>query len=99
MKIFNSLITNVTCLFFPIMLYLVYFANIKNLDLEEKSIFFEIAIFSSTYLLFRNINSTNHIYILTILNIPLLITSNSNERFLRFTSVNFSIIEIQFSIN
>ena len=74
MNIFNNLITNVTCLFFPIMLYLVYFANIKNLDLEEKSIFFEIAIFSSTYLLFRNINSTNHIYILTILNIPLLIT-------------------------
>jgi signal transduction histidine kinase len=56
------------------MIYLVYFANSKNLDVKEKNIFFEIAIFSSTYLLSRNINSNSYIFTLTILNIPLLIT-------------------------
>ena len=74
MNIFDNLLVNVTYLFFPIMIYLVYFANLKNLDIKEKNIYFELAIFSSTYLLLRNLNLNNYIYVIVIVNIPLLIT-------------------------
>ena len=74
MNIFDNLLINLTYLFFPIMIYLVYFANAKNLDVKEKNIYFEIAMFSSTYLLLRNLNLSNYIYVIVIVNIPLLIT-------------------------
>ena len=74
MNIFDNLLVNVTYLFFPIMIYLVYFANLKNLDIKEKNIYFELASFSSTYLLLRNLNLNNYIYVIVIVNIPLLIT-------------------------
>lgn len=74
MNIFDNLLINLTYLFFPIMIYLVYFANAKNLDVKEKNIYFEIAMISSTYLLLRNLNLNNYIYVIVIVNIPLLIT-------------------------
>lgn len=74
MNIFDNLLINLTYLFFPIMIYLVYFANAKNLDMKEKNIYFEIAMISSTYLLLRNLNLNNYIYVIVIVNIPLLIT-------------------------
>lgn len=74
MNIFDNLLINLTYLFFPIMIYLVYFANAKNLDVKEKNIYFEIAMISSTYLLLRNLNLSNYIYVIVIVNIPLLIT-------------------------
>lgn len=74
MNILDNLLVNITCLFFPIMIYLVYLANTKNLDIKEKSIYFELAIFSSTYLLLRNLNLNNYIYVIVLVNIPLLIT-------------------------
>ncbi len=74
MNIFDNLLINLTYLFFPIMIYLVYFANAKNLDVKEKNIYFEISMISSTYLLLRNLNINNYIYVIVIVNIPLLIT-------------------------
>ena len=63
MNIFDNLLINLTYLFFPIMIYLVYFANAKNLDVKEKNIYFEISMISSTYLLLRNLNINNYIFI------------------------------------
>lgn len=74
MNIFDNLLINLTYLFFPIMIYLIYFANAKNLDVKEKNIYFEIAMISSTYLLLRNLDLNNYIYVIVIVNIPLLIT-------------------------
>lgn len=56
MNILDNILQNITYVLFPLTLYLIYFAYIKNMDLEEKSIFLEIALFSSLYMLFRNID-------------------------------------------
>ena len=51
MNILDNILQNITYVLFPLTLYLIYFAYIKNMDLEEKSIFLEIALFSSLYML------------------------------------------------
>ena len=43
MNILDNILQNITYVLFPLTLYLIYFAYIKNMDLEEKSIFLEIA--------------------------------------------------------
>ena len=73
MNILDNILQNITYVLFPLTLYLIYFAYIKNMDLEEKSIFLEIALFSSLYMLFRNIDLKNYAYAIVFLNIPLLI--------------------------
>ena len=42
MNILDNILQNITYVLFPLTLYLIYFAYIKNMDLEEKSIFLEI---------------------------------------------------------
>ena len=73
MIIIDTILKNTAYLFFPITLYLIYFAYIKNLDLEEKSICLELALFTSLYLLLKNIDLETFPYSIIFLNIPLLI--------------------------
>ncbi|MBR4619224.1 MAG: HAMP domain-containing histidine kinase [Bacilli bacterium] len=91
--IINYLLTNITYLFFPISLYFIYVAYVKNLDLEEKSIFLELALFSSLYMLCRGVNTNNYMYAVTFLNIPLLISYLKKQL---LTSVFISIILVFF---
>ena len=73
MSTIDYLFTNTMYLFFPLTIYFIVLANIKNLDLEEKNIFLEVALYTSIYLLFKSVNENNYIYMITLLNMPLLL--------------------------
>ncbi len=71
--ILETIIANTIYLLFPIALYLVYIAYIRNMDLEEKTIFLDLAVFSSVYFIIRYGIDFDHIIPLVLLNIPLLL--------------------------
>ncbi len=71
--ILETIIVNTVYLLFPIAIYLVYIAYIRNMDLEEKKIFLDLAIFSSVYFIIRYGIDYDHIIPLVLLNIPLLL--------------------------
>lgn len=71
--ILENMIVNTVYLVFPIALYLVYIAYIRNMDLEEKKVFLDLAVFSSVYLTIRYGKDFDHIIPLVLLNIPLLL--------------------------
>ena len=71
--ILETIIVNTIFLLFPLAIYLVYIAYIRNMDLEEKTIFFDLAIFSSIYFIIRYGVDFDYIIPLVLLNIPLLI--------------------------
>lgn len=71
--ILETIIVNTIYLLFPMAIYLIYIAYIRNMDLEEKTIFFDLAIFSSIYFIIRYGIDFDHIIPLVLLNIPLLI--------------------------
>ena len=93
MSTIDYLFTNTMYLFFPLTIYFIVLANIKNLDLEEKNIFLEVALYTSIYLLFKSVNENNYIYMITLLNMPLLL-AYLNKRLK--TSVIISIALIVF---
>lgn len=93
MIVLDHILINMTYLLFPITLYLIYFAYVKNMDLEEKSIFLELALFSSLYMLLRNIDLDNYIYSIIFFNIPLLISYLKRKT---KTSIAISIVLIIF---
>lgn len=81
------------CLFFPISLYQNYLTYIKTLELKEKSIILEFALYASLILMIRYNNSSS-IIIETLYNIPLIISLNKKSY---KTSLILSIIIILFS--
>ncbi len=71
--ILETIIVNTVYLLFPIAVYLVYIAYIRNMDLEEKKVFLDLAVFSSVYFIIRYGLDFDHIIPLVLLNIPLLL--------------------------
>jgi len=71
--ILETILINAVYLLFPISVYLVYIAYIRNMDLEEKKIFFDLAVFSSAYFTIRYGIDFDYIIPLVLLNIPLLL--------------------------
>ena len=67
----DNLIICSLCLFSPISLYLNYTTYIKNIEVEEKSIFLEFTLLASLLLILRYTNQNN--LILTLTSIPLII--------------------------
>ncbi len=78
----QTLIVNVVYLLFPITIYLIYIAYIRNMDLEEKKIFFNIAVFSSIYFIIRFGINYDPIVSLILLNVPLLLAYLKKNNFL-----------------
>ena len=71
MSIFESLIVNLIFLLFPFLVYEIYI-NYKN-NVKEENLLFDIAIFSSMFLIIRYSGYKNSIANLIFINFPLLI--------------------------
>ena len=72
MSIFESLIVNLIFLLFPFLIYEMYISYAKNR--KEEKIFFDLAIFSSMFLIIRYTNEKDNIANLVFINFPLLIS-------------------------
>ena len=72
MSIFESLIVNLIFLLFPFLIYEIYISYSKNS--KEQKIFFDLAIFSSMFLIIRYSNEKDNIANLVFINFPLLIS-------------------------
>ena len=73
MFLFDSIVLNMVYLLFPILIYLIYVAYIRNLDRDEKNIFLELALYSSLFFMIKYGNYNNYLYNMAFFNIPLLI--------------------------
>lgn len=82
MQLFEQMFLNTIYLLFPLLLYLVYLDYIKNLDLKEKNMFLELAIFSSLFLMIRYGQNEEELYAIMFLNIPLLIAYLKDKKFI-----------------
>lgn len=74
MYILESLLLNLVYLLFPLTLYIVYTAYIKNMDLQEKSFFLELALVSSLYFTIKYGARIGTIFPMILFNIPLLVS-------------------------
>lgn len=91
--ILETILVNTIYLLFPIAIYLVYIAYIRNMDLEEKKLFLDLAVFSSIYFTIRYGLDFDHIIPLFLLNIPLLLCYLKRNY---STSILVSIISIAY---
>ena len=80
MHLFNGLVENMIYLLFPILIYLLYVAYIRNCDKIEKNIFLELSLYSSLFLLIRFGYKDNYLYNMALFNIPLLIAYIKQKR-------------------
>lgn len=80
MLLFNGLVENMIYLLFPILIYLLYVAYIRNCDKIEKNIFLELSLYSSLFLLIRFGYKDNYLYNMALFNIPLLIAYIKQKR-------------------
>ncbi len=94
MTIFGGIIINTTYILFPLTIYLIYSAYTKNLDIKEKIIVLELALYSSLYMLIRYGVMFKTIYPALLFNIPLLISFIKNKK---ITAIIISIILIIFN--
>ena len=72
MSVFESLIVNLIFLLFPFLIYEIYIIYSSNE--KEQKLFFDLAIFSSMFLIIRYSSQKNIIANLVFINFPLLIT-------------------------
>ena len=81
MQIINEIILDIICILFPLAIYIIFLAYFRNKDEKKKEIFLEIALYSSIYLLIKFSSGKLLIYLMILLNIPLLISYlKSNDR-------------------
>lgn len=94
MSIFGGIIINATYILFPLTIYLIYSAYTKNLDLKEKSIILELALYSSLYMLIRYGVMFKSIYPALLFSLPLVISLIKNKK---TTSIIIATILIVFN--
>lgn len=91
MEMFEGVFLNCIYLLFPLSVYIIATAYIKNIDKHTKNIFLDLALLSSIYFLFRYGYKIFSIYPMIIFNIPLLIGYLKQRK---ITSVVISILLI-----
>lgn len=74
MNLLDVIIVDFILLTFPLSLYLIYRVYIKTLDLKKQNLYFDLALFSSCYLLFKYGTIYYHDFPVFIFDIPLLIS-------------------------
>lgn len=94
MSIFGGIITNTVYILFPLTIYIIYTAYIRNIDKKEKKLFLELALYSSLYMLIRYGVMFKTIYPALLFNIPLVISFVKNQK---ISSIVISIILIYFN--
>lgn len=96
MSIFGGIIINTLYILFPLTIYLIYTAYVRNLDLEEKSIILELALYSSLYMLIRYGAMFKTIYPALLFNIPLLISYIKRKK---VTSLIISVVLVFYNFH
>lgn len=71
MSFFDGFLINTIFILFPLLVYLIYVAYCNNIDKDYSDIFFQLALFTSLYLVMRYGYSGPNSYILLLINIPL----------------------------
>ena len=71
MSFFDGFLINTIFILFPLLVYLIYVAYCNNIDKDYSDIFFQLALFTSLYLVMRHGYSGPNSYILLLINIPL----------------------------
>ena len=79
MSYFEIILNNCIYLLFPISLYLIYITYRKNIQQEENTIAFEIAITSSLYFILRYGLPLHHHYPTMLFDIPLLLAFSKKK--------------------
>ena len=80
MYIIEDVILNLIFILFPLTLYLIYKIYINNMDLEEKTLLLEMALFSSLYLSIKFGITINVVFPMILFNIPLMISYYKKRR-------------------
>ncbi len=91
LKMFDGVFLNCIYLLFPLAIYVVATAHIKNMDKKTNNIFLDVALLSSLYVLFRYGHKIFSIYPMILFNIPLLIGYLKHRK---ITSIIISILLI-----
>ncbi len=94
MSIFGGVITNTVYILFPLTVYIIYTAYIRNLEQKEKKLFLELALYSSLYMLIRYGVMFKTVYPALLFNIPLVISLMKDQK---LSSILISIILIAFN--
>ncbi|MBR3199129.1 MAG: HAMP domain-containing histidine kinase [Bacilli bacterium] len=78
MKAFNHVLLDLTIIFFPIIIYLIYIAYVKILNEEESDLIFNLTIISQVYFIIRYKTYTGPF----IINIPLILLYKKKSKIL-----------------
>lgn len=93
MKIFDLMLLNMSLIITPILIYLIYTAYIKVVDKKEDKLIFIIIIFLQLYLIYKYSISLTFKMPILIVDIPLLLSYNKNNKTL---SILISTINIAY---
>lgn len=72
MSFFDGFLVNTVFILFPLLVYLIYVAYKNNIDKDYNNIVFQLALFTSLYLVMRHGYQGPNSYIVLLINIPLL---------------------------
>ena len=78
MNIFSSIIITIVLISYPLIIYLFYAARNKSYNLEMRSIWLDIALFSSLYLIFKYDSFLHNT--MMVINVPLIIAYSLKKR-------------------
>jgi len=102
MSIFGGIITNTVYILFPLTVYIIYTAYVRNLDKKEKRLFLELSLYSSLYMLIRYGVMFKTIYPALLFNIPLVISFIKNQKicsiFISIILICFNYYKLHFSL-
>lgn len=102
MSIFGGIIINATYILFPLTIYLIYSAYTKNLDLKEKSIILELALYSSLYMLIRYGIMFKSLYPALLFSLPLTLSILKSKKttsfIIAFILILFNYYKFHFNI-
>lgn len=93
MNFFDGFLINTVFILFPLLVYLVYVAYRNNIDKDYNDIIFQVALFTSLYLVMRHGYQGPNSYIVLLINIPLLFAFLKKQTFI---SIIISIILVLF---
>ena len=93
MKIFDLILLDISLIITPILIYLIYTAYIKVIDKKEDKLIFIIITFLQLYLIYKYSMPLNIKMPILIVDIPLLLSYNKNNKTL---SILISIINIAY---
>ncbi|MDD6879008.1 MAG: HAMP domain-containing sensor histidine kinase [bacterium] len=93
MSLFDTILLNGICVLFPLLIYIVFLANINNIEKDNKreNVLYELLLVTSIYLIIKLTKDKFNSYSIILLNIPILFSYIKGKRIF---GLFLSIIEI-----